>query len=448
MATPARNSAGPQPVTATLHAYQVGFGDCFLLRFDYDDGSARHILIDFGSTALPKNDPAANMKRVAASIAKLCGGQLDIVVATHRHADHISGFETAADGKGAGDIIRGLNPKYVLQPWTEAPDAPEGWAGPADEDSAKSFAQRAQALDNMHAVARSVVDRLNRENGFPAHWALADRLRFVGEDNIKNASAVDNLMTMTGDPSRNLYLFHGATPDLQDVLPNVKVHVLGPPTLNQTSTIRRYAKNSAEYWLRTQQMVALGADGSAAVGTKSRLFPDLAREDSFRQSRLPTEMRWVAERVDAAEADQLLGIVTALDGVMNNTSLILLFEAGSKKLLFPGDAQAENWSYALQSNMAPLLDDVDLYKVGHHGSLNATPKSMWERFRKRSKTASPGRLKTVMSTMAGKHGGKHGAPTEVPRLPLVQELKSQSDLSNTQDLAPGEIFTTVTIDLR
>jgi hypothetical protein len=33
---------------------------------------------------------------------------------------------------------------------------------------------------------------------------------------------------------------------------------------------------------------------------------------------------------------------------MNNTSVILFFEVGSKKLLFPGDAQIENWSYALE----------------------------------------------------------------------------------------------------
>jgi hypothetical protein len=298
----------------------------------------------------------------------------------------------------------------------------------------------------MHAIAQAVVARLDR-NGFDSRWPLADRLRFIGEDNVKNASAVKNLMTMAGDPGRNLYLFHGCDVALDEILPNVKIHVLGPPTLHQAKSIRKYAKSSSEYWLRAQQMVALGADGAAASRQKSMLFPNLAREDTFRKTKLPTEMRWVAERIDAAEAEQMLGIVTALDDVMNNTSLILLFEAGTKKLLFPGDAQLENWSYALQSDKAPLLDDVDLYKVGHHGSLNATPRSMWDRFRKRSKQSGAGRLKTVMSTMAGKHGGKNGAPTEVPRIPLVQDLKTYSDLFNTQDLAPGELFETVTIDL-
>lgn len=436
------------PVTATINAYQVGFGDCFLLRLDYDDGSARHILIDFGTTKLP-DDPAVNMKRIADDVAARCGGKLDIVVATHRHADHISGFTTQADGKGPGDVIRGLKPRRVIQPWTEAPDAPEDWEGPEGVNPATAFAARRQSLDNMHAVAESVVQRLNRKDGFDPRWPLASRLRFIGEDNIKNVSAVKNLATMAGDKKNNLYVFHGCRLKLSQILPGVKVHVLGPPTLRQTETIRKQAaKNADEFWLRAPAMLALGADGAAASNTDSMLFPGLKRTDSFRKSKLPTEMRWVAERIDTAEAEQMLGIVTALDNAMNNTSVILLFEAGSKKLLFPGDAQLENWMFALQSPMAKLLDSVDVYKVGHHGSLNATPKSMWNRFSKRGKAGTPDRMTSVMSTMAGKHGGKNGAPTEVPRQPLVDALKADTNLFNTQDLGSGELCQTVVIDLR
>ena len=60
---------------------------------------------------------------------------------------------------------------------------------------------------------------------------------------------------------------------------------------------------------------------------------------------------------------------------MNNTSVILLMKAGTKKFLFPGDAQWENWAYALGKRLKSL-SDVDVYKVGHPGSLNATPKTL------------------------------------------------------------------------
>ena len=42
-------------------------------------------------------------------------------------------------------------------------------------------------------------------------------------------------------------------------------------------------------------------------------------------------------------------IVRAMDGALNNTSVILLMQVGKKKFLFPGDAQWENWEYALRA---------------------------------------------------------------------------------------------------
>jgi len=108
------------PVSATLFAYQVGFGDCFLLRFSYADHSRRHMLIDFGTTGLPEDAERSRLLTVARDIqAKVteqeAGARLDVVVATHRHADHISGFATR-DGAGSGDVIAGLRPRVVVQP--------------------------------------------------------------------------------------------------------------------------------------------------------------------------------------------------------------------------------------------------------------------------------------------------------------------------------------------
>ena len=120
----------------------------------------------------------------------------------------------------------------------------------------------------------------------------------------------------------------------------------------------------------------------------------------------------------------------------------------SQVLLFPGDAQIENWKYALsQPAVVAKLHDVDLYKVGHHGSRNATPRSMWALFDKKNKKATaPGRLKTVMSTLPGKHGSE-AAHTEVPRKSLVTELQTESELHSTDALAAGKLYDEVTLDL-
>ena len=112
-----------------------------------------------------------------------------------------------------------------------------------------------------------------------------------------------------------------------------------------------------------------------------------------------------------------------------------MFEVGKKLLLFPGDAQIENWQFALDQEQVPgrCCRNVNLYKVGHHGSRNATPKELWKHFENRSKKKGPARLKSLMSTMAGKHGHAD-SKTEVPRSTLVHALESETEFFTTQQL--------------
>ena len=92
---------------------------------------------------------------------------------------------------------------------------------------------------------------------------------------------------------------------------------------------------------------------------------------------------------------------------------------------------------------------MDLYKVGHHGSLTATPKELlWANFKNRGPTEGK-RLKAVLSTLHGKHG-KTANQTEVPRKPLLDALKRDTDLVNTDDFKFGakpEMFRVITLDL-
>jgi hypothetical protein len=58
------------------------------------------------------------------------------------------------------------------------------------------------------------------------------------------------------------------------------------------------------------------------------------------------------------------------DALLNNTSLILLFRVGKTSLLFPGDPQIENWSYALfaapnRKEIRKQLAGARFYKVAH-----------------------------------------------------------------------------------
>ncbi len=425
------------PASVNIRTYQVGFGDCFLISFIYGDADKRHVLIDFGTTALPKKGKAfkrsEHMARIARDIETACGDGLTAVVATHRHADHISGFATDESTGKSGGIIRSLGPKVVLQPWTEDPAAATD-ARSATRDSNRSPKSFIAGLTAMQDVARAVCELTRR----PPEWmspTLQRELAFVGLTNIANESAVRNLAAM-GEASgaKAVWARHGSDPGLERLLPGVKVHVLGPPDLTQTESIRTMRDTDPdEFW----HLFA----GPRNSGALARGLPS-AKTAPSAQRAVPMEARRFRDLLDRIRGDQLLQIVRTLDDQMNNTSVILLFEVFGKKLLFPGDAQIENWSFALQD--APdreatkrLLAGVDVYKVGHHGSLNATPKTLlWERFEKRNESAERRRLHTLLSTRPNRHG-KTQSRTEVPRVPLLEALGRETILVNTDDFTFG-----------
>lgn len=430
------------PTGLTIRTYQVGFGDCFLLSFGYADGSERHVLIDFGSTGMPNGVPhAKQMLAIAEDIRARTNGKLHAVVATHRHKDHIAGFARGKSGKGPGRIIRDLDPDIVLQPWTEHPDletdALDLGSRPATTGLRAANAAHAASLAAMQAFARDIGREL-RGIGAELHPAVARQLSFIGDDNISNRDAVENLMTMG---RKRRYLHFGARPGLDSILPGVTVRVLGPPTLKQSDSIRRQrAEHADEFWHLQARTRGL----SEPTRRSRTLFPRAARH---RRGHEPLETRWLINHSRNLRGDQLLGIVRALDNAINNTSLILLFEVGGRRLLFPGDAQIENWSYALsRKSVRERLKGTQVYKVGHHGSLNATPKSLFDLFDKR-RSRRPGRspLLSIMSTLAGKHGDEHN-DTEVPREKLVTALSQETDLRTTQTLK-SELFFEISIAL-
>jgi hypothetical protein len=449
------------PTAIWLFTYRVGFGDCFLLRFEYG-AKARHVLVDFGSTAPASKAIGNQMLDVAKDVAERCQGRLDAIVATHRHRDHVSAFAGRT-----WKVIERLRPRLAVLPWTEHPDAatdatvaPTGTKG---RIGARSSAH-VRSLSDMQAVAAAALRELRRRGGAPptptdddtdpfaeafadapeAPWAredpgpppigrpfgkgLAREIAFLGDDNLGNAEAMKNLLSL---PALDFVCF-GSRTRLEKLLPGVGVRVLGPPTLAQTEAIRgQRSRDPDEFW----HVMALAGSRAARAGAGA-LFPKVK---TVNPRGLPFETRWFLKRLDGVRAGELLEIVRVLDEAMNNTSVILLFEALGKKMLFPGDAQIESWSYALADTATrELLAGVDVYKVGHHGSLNATPRTLWGLFAKRGGPRSA-RLKTFVSTRAGKHGSPSRG-TEVPRKKLVEALEAESDLFSTQQLRAKKDF--------
>ena len=80
-------------------------------------------------------------------------------------------------------------------------------------------------------------------------------------------------------------------------------------------------------------------------------------------------------RAEAGTAD-FFQKLNALDGRMNNFSLILLLNYRGTRLLLPGDSNAAGYDGILPSDLR-----ADLFKVGHHGQLDGADAALAETVR-------------------------------------------------------------------
>ena len=124
-------------------------------------------------------------------------------------------------------------------------------------------------------------------------------------------------------------------------------------------------------------------------------------------------------------------VAAALDKSVNGTSLMLLLQVGDATLLFPGDAQWGTWKKVLETPaLVELVKTTKFYKVGHHGSENATPVEFVE-------AVAPRGMIAMVST---------GSVTEWPNIPKPALLTALGERSEDQvarsdrALSQGTVF--------
>ena len=432
-------ASGPTPTRVHVRMYRVGFGDSFLITFDYrsalpDGRRQRHVLVDCGTTRQDPEGPT--LADVAGLISEHCAGKLDVLVVTHRHADHLSAFQ-AAD---TATIMDRLEPDLVVRPWTDNPAAPIDAAGPVDLDDAS---RRYVAALRVGQDAAGLVGHALRAGGAHGDHALNGASGLRGElarlalDQVANQPAIERLDGYARG-ARGAYVAFGGETGIERHVPGVQVEVLGPPTVAQWPEVtQQRSEDPDEFWMLSRDLVDHGFTETGLDPADSRRWDVLLGDDHIGPA------RWLLERLDDQRVGSVLRIVRTFDGAINNTSLILLFKVGDRRLLFSGDAQIENWSYVLApdgaENGAALrqeLSRIDLYKVGHHGSRNATPRSLFSLWTKGGEPEHP--MVALMSTLAGVHGKRPS--TAVPRATLVNALRRRTQLFTTDELGDGDPY--------
>jgi beta-lactamase superfamily II metal-dependent hydrolase len=331
--------------TVRIRMYNVGFGDCFLVTIPAKD-RPRLILIDCGTHPASTGKYRAERDAVPLLLQDLkeeYGAlRLDVVVASHRHKDHVSGF--------ANKEFHKVEVGEVWLPWTEN----------RDDKTATNLRERMGLVTEQLDTARAVAFNLDSE-AVEAAAAVIDN-NFA----LRNQAAMDMLWDGFGGDPKHWYVSAPAEPQTTAVLPGVKIHVLGPS--KDEATIRDLEPPAEETFAH---FASMGADVENGPQPFDEGWSIQAEQFAFSALRVSEETQ---ARIRRLAEEDLLAAAATLESSINGTSLMFMLEVGGLFLFFPGDAQWGTWKAVLDDPASrDLLKRASFYKVGHHGSHNATP---------------------------------------------------------------------------
>jgi beta-lactamase superfamily II metal-dependent hydrolase len=336
--------------TLSVTMFNVGFGDCFLVAIPTTAG-VRRILFDCGRH---KGGDIANQKMVDAVIAAATDPddvpRIDLIVATHRHKDHISGFKMKGWDK--------VEVREVWMPWTEDPNDPN--ARGVVEGQVRAAAAALQAFAATTPALRGVEKERQEQMAGVVGLALT------------NEAAMDTLYHgFSGKPERR-YLPDRVAPQQPLTvpgMPGMRFHVMGPPRAEATMGIMDPPK--AETFKRfALAEAAANGDGGGAAAPPAFAAPWILDKAP---NALLNDSDQEAVR-NLASSASLTALSAAIDNAINNTSLVIMVEVGSAFLLFCADAQWGNWQTILaEPHWCDMIGKTTFLKVGHHASHNASP---------------------------------------------------------------------------
>ena len=377
-----------------IRGYIVGFGDCILLRLP-DGTQTRHLLFDFGRAP---NDGAslARFPDIAKNIEKQCNGHLDLLVMTHEHLDHMEGFYREREI---------FDRMQVDRVWMSLPSAPGYYS-----TFPKAKLQK-KLREGLSGFARAA-----RRNGLVIHPGFMSLL----ENNIANKDRVEYLRKLGTKPPA--YLARGQGKAASAAFKNIGIRVLAP----EPDVSVYYTANARENALTA----ALAAASKTQDADREGLAWDFPSVPRATDSEMGGLSRSDFERLRRTIREDGVAAARFIDRAQNNTSLCLLIEAGSKRLLMPGDAELESWDVMKKKCAADLKKPVDFLKVSHHGSHNGTPLELLDALLPVKRKAS---AQVLVSTKRNVYGTKN----PVPDTSLLTELERRCRKIVTTDGKTG-----------
>lgn len=398
-------------------AYQGMLGDCFLIRLVQGD-QASHVLIDCG-LLLGSAEAAARMQAIAADIVQTTGGVLDLLVVTHEHWDHISGFSQAQDiFLGAPDPQTGAETLQVANLWM-------AWT---EKDGDPQVERLRTRFNKVGFALNAMAARLERDGAAAASAAVElQGFRGASSNGAKRLQGRDIMAALKRkSKAAPQFLEPGTvmpTPVARQGAPALRAYVLGPPRNEQFLFKDKPSSGKAQETyladlrlsddiLRFVESGDMTADANTPFAAQYCSIHAAAVKQAVKdKTPLTGDEAWIAEQYfgyagpgDGVSPDARAALLAEvldrrtvdsdwlgaadplalkLDSDTNNTSLALAFDLpDGTSMVFAADAQVGNWlswheqpyrdETGREHSAEQILNRTRFYKVGHHGSHNAT----------------------------------------------------------------------------
>ncbi len=322
-----------------VRSYNVELGDCIYVRIP-NGSDDFHILIDCGT----KGKKILLETAVKHLLDILPAGdlpgkkRLDLLVATHRHEDHIKGFDP--------EYFKDIQVKNIWLSALMDPNHPQ--------------AQKSLRLEQFTAgLVQEVVE--SETNLSPEMEILASLFNIdnVGAENFlrEDLPRLNNIQTQ--------YVVAGKTSTDYGVnLAEATIKILGPE------------KDIDGYYL--------GRDIDDTLNSIESFENDLANNNTGLANDIPQNISQQDFRMlKSRMLSDAFFFAEVSSKVTNNSSVVLLIEWKGNRLLFVGDTEWHGeyhknkrnggWNVMWNVRKKDLNRPVDFLKIGHHGSYNATP---------------------------------------------------------------------------
>lgn len=415
--------------------YRQGHGDCFLLAFPREGGGKPvYMLIDCGykpGSQITRKGKKVDANRIVKDIAAATGKKIDIVVITHEHQDHVNAlgkfkdFEfaeawfawtedphdeyaqelrkrhkdqllgllgarralklAAADNAGASDALERIDELLALELGNDDDDADD--ADNAILSSLNIPAVFGAASDPLKSKNKKAMSLIKKRAG--------NRLRFINpHEKVLSLGEAAGIRVFPLGPPRNVDLLSDEDPKGSEGFPGhgmaTSLSFFAAGANRANGAAGRAASVIAG---KEQPEAEMPFDPTFSLPKDTALEP-LKHDGFFCRNygegetgnpdddfEAPAAASW--RRIDEEWLYSAETFALKLNRGINNTSLVLAIELTKtgKVLLFAGDAQLGNWKSwddgvfvvdGKTQTARDILGRTVVYKVGHHGSHNAT----------------------------------------------------------------------------